>query len=199
MLVPSDVRNDGVQDRSPDALGRKDRRPPIVLGLNDGFRPKLLFATRFTNGLSWSTSAGGSGTFLPLSRDVLNGRYCKGADNWRLLRRFEARRLFLRPPRTVSIWLPDLQTIASAHSAVHVDESTAVSYKSESTSFSSNSAEIALIRKRDESDLLSRARFTRAPAPARNRSDPSPPRRPRSPAKRCPPPPAPRCDNPNGR
>lgn len=58
MLVPSDLRNDGVQDRLPDALGCKDRRPPIVLASsNDGFRPKLPFATRFTNGFCWSTPA----------------------------------------------------------------------------------------------------------------------------------------------
>jgi hypothetical protein len=33
-------------------------RPPIVLlaSSNDGFRPELPFATRFTNGLSWSAA-----------------------------------------------------------------------------------------------------------------------------------------------
>lgn len=59
MLVPSDLRNGGVQDQLPVALYRKYGRAPIILlaSSNDGFRPEPPFVTRFTNGLSWSRAA----------------------------------------------------------------------------------------------------------------------------------------------
>lgn len=59
MLVPSDLRNGGVQDQLPVALYRKYGRAPIILlaSSNDGFRPEPPFVTRFTNGLSWSPAA----------------------------------------------------------------------------------------------------------------------------------------------
>jgi NAD(P)-dependent dehydrogenase (short-subunit alcohol dehydrogenase family) len=51
-------RGDKVAATARDTSGR----PPIVLASsNDGFRPKLPFATRFTNGLSWSLAAGSAG------------------------------------------------------------------------------------------------------------------------------------------